>query len=209
MLFFYFAKRFYITLIPFVSQNLPSLFNYKSFFLNFEFSQEVLKWESAFQSTLVKQEFKSEILVSDIGSGEYVSRAVFCWSWTDCNWPNSDREYCQSFHPEHLISGKEDAANTFARGHYTIGKEIVDLCLDRIRKLADNCIGLQGFLVLLMVVLGLALVLYCWNVRFHNVPISPSLNLYCWTIQEHIFLSKLGVVPTSAIRVPHQTIYVH
>ena len=29
---------------------------------------------------------------------------------------------------------------------YTIGKEIVDLCLDRIRKLADNCTGLQGFL---------------------------------------------------------------
>merc|ERR1712022_93943 len=41
----------------------------------------------------------------------------------------------------------EDAANNFARGHYTIGKEIVDLCLDRIRKLAANCTGLQGFLV--------------------------------------------------------------
>ncbi|KAJ6709651.1 TUBULIN ALPHA CHAIN [Salix koriyanagi] len=55
--------------------------------------------------------------------------------------------YRQLFHPEQLISGKEDAANNFARGHYTIGKEIVDLCLDRIRKLADNCTGLQGFLV--------------------------------------------------------------
>merc|ERR1711966_379331 len=43
--------------------------------------------------------------------------------------------------------GKEDAANNYARGHYTIGKEIVDLVLDRIRKLADNCTGLQGFLV--------------------------------------------------------------
>lgn len=29
----------------------------------------------------------------------------------------------------------------------TVGKEIVDLALDRIRKLADNCTGLQGFLV--------------------------------------------------------------
>jgi len=28
----------------------------------------------------------------------------------------------------------------------TIGKEIVDLCLDWIHKLADNCTGLQGFL---------------------------------------------------------------
>merc|ERR1712107_404434 len=40
-----------------------------------------------------------------------------------------------------------DAANNFARGHYTIGKEIVDLVLDRIRKLADNCTGLQGFMI--------------------------------------------------------------
>ena len=47
---------------------------------------------------------------------------------------------------EQLITGKEDAANNYARGHYTIGKEIVDLVLDRIRKLADNCTGLQGFL---------------------------------------------------------------
>ena len=51
------------------------------------------------------------------------------------------------YHPEQIISGKEDAANNYARGHYTIGKEIVDLVLDRIRKLADNCTGLQGFLV--------------------------------------------------------------
>ncbi|XP_006895653.1 PREDICTED: tubulin alpha-4A chain-like [Elephantulus edwardii] len=43
-----------------------------------------------------------------------------------------------------LITGKEDAANNYARGHYTIGKEIIDLVLDRIRKLADQCTGLQG-----------------------------------------------------------------
>ncbi|OLQ00991.1 Tubulin alpha chain [Symbiodinium microadriaticum] len=45
--------------------------------------------------------------------------------------------YRQLFHPEQLISGKEDAANNFARGHYTIGKEIVDLVLDRIRLSVD------------------------------------------------------------------------
>ncbi|XP_038996347.1 tubulin alpha-1 chain-like [Hibiscus syriacus] len=42
---------------------------------------------------------------------------------------------------EQLISGKKDAARNFACGHYSIGKEIVNLCLDRIRKLADNCTG--------------------------------------------------------------------
>lgn len=45
--------------------------------------------------------------------------------------------YKQLFHPEQLISGKEDAANNYARGHYTVGKEIVDLVLDRIRKLVQ------------------------------------------------------------------------
>merc|ERR1719253_1931050 len=44
-------------------------------------------------------------------------------------------------------AGKHDAANNYARGHYTVGKEIVDLALDRLRKLADQCTGLQGFMV--------------------------------------------------------------
>ncbi|XP_024199835.1 tubulin alpha chain-like [Rosa chinensis] len=57
------------------------------------------------------------------------------------------RTYCQLFYQEQLISDKEDTTNSFARGHYTIGKVIVDLCLDQIRKLADNCTGLQGSLV--------------------------------------------------------------
>lgn len=52
--------------------------------------------------------------------------------------------YRSLFHPEQLITGKEDAANNYARGHYTIGKEIIDLTLDRIRRLSENCTGLQG-----------------------------------------------------------------
>ena len=51
--------------------------------------------------------------------------------------------YRQLFHPEQLISGKEDAANNYARGHYTIGKEQIDLSMDKIRRLADQCSGLQ------------------------------------------------------------------
>jgi tubulin alpha len=50
--------------------------------------------------------------------------------------------YKELFHPENLISGKEDAANNFARGKYTIGKEVIDLLLDRIRKTADQCNGM-------------------------------------------------------------------
>lgn len=36
---------------------------------------------------------------------------------------------------------------TDARGHYTVGKELIDPVMDKIRRLADNCNGLQGFFV--------------------------------------------------------------
>jgi tubulin alpha len=51
------------------------------------------------------------------------------------------------FHPEFLVNGKEDAANNFARGHYSVGKEQMDIVNDRIRKMVENCQDVQGFIV--------------------------------------------------------------
>lgn len=45
------------------------------------------------------------------------------------------------------MTGKEDAANNYARGMYSVGREMIDLALDRIRKVADDCHSLQGFIV--------------------------------------------------------------
>merc|ERR1719393_860676 len=83
---------------------------------------------------------------SETGAGKHVPRAVFIDLEPTVIDEVRTGTYRQLYHPEQLISGKEDAANNYARGHYTIGKEIVYLVLDRIRKLADNCTGLQGFL---------------------------------------------------------------
>jgi tubulin alpha len=52
------------------------------------------------------------------------------------------------FYPEQLVSGKEDAANNYARGQYTIGKDILPHALDSIRKLANSCTSLQGFIII-------------------------------------------------------------
>lgn len=83
---------------------------------------------------------------SETGSGKHVPRAVHVdLEPTVCDEVRNGT-YGKLFHPEYIITGNEDAANNYARGHYTVGKEIVDLVLDRIRKLADNCSGLQGFL---------------------------------------------------------------
>ncbi|CAL0299230.1 unnamed protein product [Lupinus luteus] len=84
---------------------------------------------------------------SETGSGHYVPRALFVDLEPSVIDEVRSGSYRQLFHPEQLISGKEDAANNFARGHYTVGKEVEELCLNRIRKIADNCTGLQGFLI--------------------------------------------------------------
>ena len=51
--------------------------------------------------------------------------------------------YKDLFHPSTMIRGKEDAANNYARGHYTIGKDHIDNATDRIRHMAERCPGLQ------------------------------------------------------------------
>ncbi|KAJ7540813.1 hypothetical protein O6H91_10G035800 [Diphasiastrum complanatum] len=84
---------------------------------------------------------------SETASGKHVPRAVMVDLEPTVVDEVRTGKYRQLFHPEQLISGKEDAANNFARGHYTVGKDVVDLCLDRVRKLAENCFGLQGFMV--------------------------------------------------------------
>merc|ERR1712013_929590 len=84
---------------------------------------------------------------SETGAGKHVPRAVFVDLEPTVIDEVRTGTYRQLFHPEQLVTGKEDAANNYARGHYTIGKEIADLVMDRVRKIADSCSGLQGFLV--------------------------------------------------------------
>jgi len=84
---------------------------------------------------------------SETNTGKHVPRAIYLDLEPNVIDEVRTGKYRQLWHPEQLISGKEDAANNYARGHYTVGKEMVDTCLDRIRKLADNCTGLQGFFI--------------------------------------------------------------
>uniref|UniRef100_A0A4W6EZP8 Tubulin, alpha 8 like 5 n=1 Tax=Lates calcarifer TaxID=8187 RepID=A0A4W6EZP8_LATCA len=72
---------------------------------------------------------------SETGAGKHVPRAIFVDLEPTVIDEVRTGTYRQLFHPEQLITGKEDAANNYARGHYTIGKEIIDLVLDRTRKL--------------------------------------------------------------------------
>ncbi|KAF9348882.1 Tubulin alpha-3C/D chain [Mortierella sp. AD094] len=84
---------------------------------------------------------------AETGGGKYVPRTVIVdLEETVVDEVRTGR-YKNLFHPESLISHREDASNNYARGHYTIGKELIDPVMERIRKVTDNCNGLQGFLI--------------------------------------------------------------
>ena len=50
------------------------------------------------------------------------------------------------FKSKNLISGIEDCSNNFARGYFSVGKDIIDKTKKRIRKLTEKCSNLQGFI---------------------------------------------------------------
>ena len=56
-------------------------------------------------------------------------------------------KYGKLFASEFLLSAKDGAGGCFARGHYTVGKEIVDKVIDRSRKVFDNFDNQQGFII--------------------------------------------------------------
>ncbi|KAK8928331.1 Tubulin alpha-5 chain [Platanthera zijinensis] len=115
---------------------------------------------------------------SETGAGKHVPRAVFVDLEPTMIDEVQTGSYRQLFHPEQLISGKEDASNNFSHGHYTLGKEIVDLCLDRVRKLADNCTGLQVFLFSVQLVVGWDVdwVFCCWKGCLWTMERSLSMD---------------------------------
>ncbi|THD19593.1 Tubulin alpha chain [Fasciola hepatica] len=88
-----------------------------------------------------------QTLFYETGAGKFIPRAVLADLEPTVVDEVRTGTYRKLFHPEQIISGKEDAANNYARGHFTVGRDMMDIVLDRIRKLADLCGALQGFMI--------------------------------------------------------------
>ena len=84
---------------------------------------------------------------SETGTGKHVPRAIFMDLEPTCIDEIKTGVYRDLFNPAQMIAGKEDAANNYARGFYTIGNEVIDLVMERINKLIERCSSLQGFLI--------------------------------------------------------------
>ncbi|CAJ0935080.1 unnamed protein product, partial [Mesorhabditis belari] len=98
-------------------------------------------------STMGVEDSSYNTFFSETQSGKHVPRAIFMDLEPTVVDEVRTGTYRSLFHPEQLITGKEDAANNYARGHYTIGKELIDVCVDRIRRCTERCQSLQGFLI--------------------------------------------------------------
>merc|ERR1712217_55656 len=83
----------------------------------------------------------------ETGAGQYVPRNLMVDLEPNCIDDVKNSKYSAIFHPDFLLPGKEDAANNFARGHYTVGKEMGDQVNDCLRKLMDNSQNVQGFII--------------------------------------------------------------
>ena len=68
---------------------------------------------------------------AETGAGKHVPRAIFVDLEPTVVDEVRTGTYRQLFHPDQMVTGKEDAANNYAVGHYTNGKEISDLVMDR------------------------------------------------------------------------------
>ena len=48
------------------------------------------------------------------------------------------------FKPDNFVFGANGAGNNWAKGHYTEGAELVEQCMDVIRRETESCECLQG-----------------------------------------------------------------
>lgn len=97
--------------------------------------------------TLANEASDTGSFFSATDNGKYVPHSIFVDLEPTVLGEIRTGVHKQFYHPETLICGKEDAANNYARGHYTVGKEIVDRVLSQIRKQVEKFTNLQGFLL--------------------------------------------------------------
>ncbi|XP_063727917.1 tubulin alpha chain-like [Symsagittifera roscoffensis] len=84
---------------------------------------------------------------SETGTGQHVPRVLFVDLEPGVIGEIKSGPYKKLYNPDCLIDSKEDAANNYARGHYTIGREKIEEVIERMNRVAEECSGLQGFTV--------------------------------------------------------------
>lgn len=108
-------------------------------------------WPDGFKTDVshvscINQEGTFESFFEETDFGRFVPRAVLVDLEPLVVDEVRNNQYKHLFRPSSLVSGKEDAANNYARGYYTIGREVIKTVSEAIRKEANLCDSLDGFL---------------------------------------------------------------
>jgi len=90
---------------------------------------------------------KAKTFYSMSNADQMIPRNIFVDLEASCIQQIKKGQLKKQFNDEFYIEGKEDAANNFARGHYTVGKEQMEFVNDRVSKIIEACENLQGFLI--------------------------------------------------------------
>lgn len=93
-----------------------------------------------------EEEAEFSTFFSEVSGGKYVPRSLFIDLEPTVMDEVRSGPYAKLFHPQSLKNHKEDAANNFARGHYTIGRQMIENTVEFLRRQHESCNGLQGFL---------------------------------------------------------------
>ncbi|XP_040153476.1 tubulin alpha-3 chain-like [Anopheles arabiensis] len=84
---------------------------------------------------------------SENGEGRYVPRAVFIDTEPMVIDQMQAAEIGELFNPDYLVRGKEDAANNYARGYYSLSHRTLVGAFEAIRQMAEDADNLQGMLL--------------------------------------------------------------
>lgn len=87
------------------------------------------------------------VYYNESSSGNYVPRAAMLDLEPGVLTAIKNSKRGQLFHPDNFVYGQSGAGNNWAKGHYTEGADLVESCLDIVRREAETCEVLQGFQV--------------------------------------------------------------
>lgn len=87
------------------------------------------------------------VYYNESSNGRYVPRAAMVDLEPGVIDVIKSSERGKLFRPDNFTFGQSGAGNNWAKGHYTEGAELVETCLDVIRREAETCDVLQGFQV--------------------------------------------------------------
>ncbi|KAL0626979.1 Tubulin alpha chain [Plecturocebus cupreus] len=109
------------------------------------------------------------------------------------------------FHPEQLITGKEDAANSYACGPHTIGLGIIDPVLEQICKLLTTAQNFRASWcsTALLGTLALASTHSAWSGSLLTMARNPSWNSVATQLPQ---LSTIVIKPYNFILITHTTL---